>query len=154
MRLTDCAISRHSVLVSIRLKRLRSCGETGESMSFDPTTFFGSKATGTTSSAIKPTLIYLSISVAAAFAMLKLSSPSLAIVAGVFAGVIVSIPIVLVAWQIWYFTMHDPDRLHNERHLETKLAIKAGIYGSNVDRVSGYLTNETETRPGLLEDSE
>jgi len=77
----------------------------------------------TNSSAIKPILLLCGICVPTGLATAKLAVGVIS-----YAGLGVAVvPLLFALWQISYFTINDRDRLHDERHLEAKMAI--GLLG-------------------------
>lgn len=80
-----------------------------------------------TSSATLPALILAAICVPSGFSFAALGpSP-----ANYFGLAIAVVAVLFVMWQIVHFTIRDPDRLHNERHIEAKMAM--GILGQGRD---------------------
>lgn len=89
-----------------------------------------SQAKGT-SSAIKPALILAGICVPSGLSLAGLGAAPFN-----YFGITLAVgAVAFVMWQIAHFTIRDPDRLHNERHIEAKLAMGLIGQGPEMKRV-------------------
>ena len=113
-------------------------------------TVAGAQRSITTSSALNPTLVLAGIVTPASLLVSQWAEgwPYVALLTLAIA------PIVLAIWQIARFTILDPDRLQNEKHVEAKMAIsRLGVMVDGKPREVVIDNTTLEQNPALEGDA-